>query len=490
MDPHVLPSVRDSSLPGESGGASTSTPGTLSTKNRSGSVLPSTTRKVILHCYEFWRAREPKSTVEETSAFVADMLGVGSRTVFTVRKEAEASGGVLSTPSRKRPRNSEKKRRSALYDSFMLNALRSCVHDFFRRNEIPTVAKITMEFSERMDNPSLKAWTVRRLLREIGFKREKRSRNSLLIDREDILAWRHNYLRDIQRYRAENRQIFYLDETWVTAGHTTSTVWTDTTVKSSADAFRRGLTTGLKQPSGKGQRVIVTHIGSKDGFVDGCLYVFRGQKTGDYHEEMDGPRFEGWFDGVLQKLPSGSVIVMDNASYHSRRNEAVPTTKSRKGAIKEWLDSKGIQYGAGMLKKQLLEIVARVKPHFVNHRVDTAAEKAGLIVLRLPPYHCEFNPIELIWAQVKNAVAAANTTFNITHVEQLLKDKVLEVTPEHWHEAVRHVETLEEKFRQVVYGSDHIAPIIITLEEDDDRTSDSTATYDSDVSGVCPLDER
>lgn len=452
-------------------------------------MFNSTARKLIFRCYEFWRTREPERTVEDTAAFVADMLGIGSRTVFTVKKEAQAAGGVLTTPSRKRPRNSEKKRRSALYDSFTLNALRSCVHDFFRRNEIPTVAKITNEFSERTSDPSLKAWTVRRLLREIGFKREKRSRNSLLLDREDILAWRHQFLRDIQRFREENRQIFYLDETWVTAGHTTSTVWTDTTVKSSADAFRRGLTTGLKQPSGKGQRVIVTHIGSKDGFVDGCLDVFRGKKTGDYHEEMDGPRFESWFDGVLRRLPSGSVIVMDNASYHSRRNEAVPTTSSLKATITEWLDSKGIQYGAGMTKKQLLEIVARVKPRFISYRVDMAAEKAGFVVLRLPPYHCEFNPIELIWAQVKNAVAAANTTFNITHVEQLLKDKVAEVTAEHWREAVKHVQTLEAKFQQAIYGSDHIEPIVITLEEDDESTSDDVTGSDSDVSGVWPVDE-
>lgn len=66
----------------------------------------------------------------------------------------------------------------------------------------------------------------------------------------------------------------------------------------------------------------------------------------------------------------------------------------------------------------------------------------------------------MVWVQVKNAVAAANTNFNVTHVEQLLKDKVLEVTAEHWHEAVRHVEALEAKFRQVIYGRDHIDSII------------------------------
>ncbi|KAH7986134.1 hypothetical protein HPB52_025187 [Rhipicephalus sanguineus] len=162
------------------------------------------------------------------------MLGVGRRTVFRVREEVKAqdfSGGKLTTPSRKRPRNAEKTRRSAKFDSFTLCALRSSVHDFFLRNEIPTVEEITAEFSERMEHPPLRRCTVRRLLAEIGFKHEKRSRNSLLIDRDDITDWRNRYLRDMVRYRAEGRKIFYLDETWVTSGHTRSIVWTDTVVQ-------------------------------------------------------------------------------------------------------------------------------------------------------------------------------------------------------------------------------------------------------------------
>lgn len=101
MHPHVGTSTCDSFLPGESGGASTATPRTLSKRNESYNVLNSTARKLIFHCYEFWWAREPKCTVEDTRAFDADMLGIQSWTVFGVRKEAPATGGVLSTPSRK-----------------------------------------------------------------------------------------------------------------------------------------------------------------------------------------------------------------------------------------------------------------------------------------------------------------------------------------------------------------------------------------------------
>ncbi|XP_029824061.2 uncharacterized protein LOC115309944 [Ixodes scapularis] len=156
-----------------------------------------------------------------------------------------------------------------------------------------------------------------------------------MIERGDIVSWQQTYLRGIGCHRQECRKVFYLDETWVTAGHSVLIAWVGSTVTSSHNAFMRGITTGLKQPSGKGQRLIITHIGSEDGFVAGCLNVFRGQKTGDYHEEMDGTRFEKGFDGALQKLPAGSVVIMDNVSYHSRRPDAVPTTNSRKKVIQE-----------------------------------------------------------------------------------------------------------------------------------------------------------
>ncbi|XP_037515384.1 uncharacterized protein LOC119391809 [Rhipicephalus sanguineus] len=135
------------------------------------------------------------------------------------------------------------------------------------------------------------------------------------------------------------------------------------------------------------------------GFVDGCLDVFRGRKTGDCHEEMDGNRFEGWFGDVLQKLPAGSVIALDNAPYHSRREEKLPTTSWKKENIQEWLNSKDIAYSATLVKRQLLELVASVKPRFLSYIIDNAAARAGCVVLRLPPYYCEFNPIELVWAK-------------------------------------------------------------------------------------------
>ncbi|XP_063221964.1 uncharacterized protein LOC134530754 isoform X3 [Bacillus rossius redtenbacheri] len=42
-----------------------------------------------------------------------------------------------------------------------------------------------------------------------------------------------------------------------------------------------------------------------------------GQKTADYHGEMNGETFLMWFEDMLVHLEEPSVIIMDNASYHS-----------------------------------------------------------------------------------------------------------------------------------------------------------------------------
>lgn len=87
------------------------------------------------------------------------------------------------------------------------------------------------------------------------------------------------------------RSIIYLDETWVNAGHTKEYVWQDKTVKSSHDAFLKGLTAGLPAPSGKGARLILFHGGSSaTGFVPGAADYFQANKGNntDYHSEMDG----------------------------------------------------------------------------------------------------------------------------------------------------------------------------------------------------------
>nr|XP_023013716.1 uncharacterized protein LOC111503599 [Leptinotarsa decemlineata] len=160
--------------------------------------------------------------------------------------------------------------------------------------------------------------TFRKLVHEMKFTYGKVDRKSILIERQEIIAWRRNYLRKIDEFRKLKKKLYFMDDTWVNQGHTVKKVWQDGNITSARQAFIEGLSVGLKQPSGKGSRLIVTHIGSDSGFLPNGELIFKSKKTGDYHEEMNAEVFEKWFEGIIQLVEPGSVIVMDNAPYHSR----------------------------------------------------------------------------------------------------------------------------------------------------------------------------
>ncbi|VVC34101.1 Hypothetical protein CINCED_3A015520 [Cinara cedri] len=67
-----------------------------------------------------------------------------------------------------------------------------------------------------------------------------------------------------------------------------------------------------------------------------------------------------------------------------------------------------------------------------NYKLDEIALQMGHEVLRIPLNHCQYNPIELIWAQVKGKVAEKNNTFKIVDVEVLVNSALDTVTTEDW----------------------------------------------------------
>ena len=55
------------------------------------------------------------------------------------------------------------------------------------------------------------------------------------------------------------------------------------------------------------------------------------------------------------------------------------------------------------LKCELYSLIVSSNPVTV-YVIDEIAKAAGHKVVRLPPYHCELNPIEMAWAQVKGYI--------------------------------------------------------------------------------------
>lgn len=50
----------------------------------------------------------------------------------------------------------------------------------------------------------------------IRIRQKKKNQNSALIEREDLISWRRGYLLKIRHCCAQNRPVYYLDETWST----------------------------------------------------------------------------------------------------------------------------------------------------------------------------------------------------------------------------------------------------------------------------------
>jgi transposase len=114
--------------------------------------------------------------------------------------------------------------------------------------------------------------------------------------------------------------------------------------------------------------------------------------------------FMEWFrTKLLPNSPENSVIIIDNASYHSVQKFKIPNTGSREIEIMEFWEKNYENY----TKKGLLEVL-KTKTFAKQYEADKEAPNWGHVVLRLPPYHCIFNPIEMIWAQLKGNLRRNN----------------------------------------------------------------------------------
>ena len=107
-----------------------------------------------------------------------------------------------------------------------------------------------------------------------------------MIESPFIINWRKKFLVTLHGYRKDGRPIYYLDESYYHQNSTRRRVWIDTTVVSAEDAAEKGLSTGLKIPSGKGQRCIIVGIGNENGWLKLDIWkrsAKKGPLLADYH---------------------------------------------------------------------------------------------------------------------------------------------------------------------------------------------------------------
>ena len=122
-----------------------------------------------------------------------------------------------------------------------------------------------------------------------------------------------------------------------------------------------------------------------------------------------------------------------------------------------------------MLKPELL-ILAKAHQGKKSFVVDELAKAHGCEVIRLPPYHCHFNPIEMAWGFMKEWVAKRNRDGRLESVKRLFDEAKQEaVNRRLWEGWCRHVKDLEDKQWEKDRRIDEVEPFFIFVGEDDEE---------------------
>ena len=261
--------------------------------------------------------------------------------------------------------------------------------------------------------------------------------------------------------------IVYIDETWIDTSYTAKYCWQSKDER------------GALLPISWG-RLIVVHGGGCTGFVPGALLVWKAtSSTGDYHNEMNGQNFQKCVcEKLLENNSVKSVIVMDNASYHSCKSEKCPNSSACKADIQAWLTKHNIPFDKKLLRPELFALAKVNKPE-PQYIIDDIAKEKGHIILRLPPYHPDLNPIELVWAQLKKIVSSRNFTNKLNDVLEMTKAAFIEISVQNWENYCKHVINVEEEYtRKDIVIDQEMDNFVIELA--DDTCSSNSDDQDND----------
>ncbi|KAJ3652635.1 hypothetical protein Zmor_018583 [Zophobas morio] len=216
---------------------------------------------------------------------------------------------------------------------------------------------------------------------------------------------------------------------------------------------------------------------------------------------MDSSMFKEWV--LNQFIPnvicssnlsksSKIVVIMDNASYHSVKLDKPPTKSSNKIVMQEYLTKCNIAFDPKFTKKNLWDLIQpTISPDApVKYEIDNILKQHDIDVLRLPPYHCQYNAIELAWAHCKryynqNIHEYTEDKNRVTH---LWLEALNNFDSQMWRNSIRHCEELilADWYKEMGnFPLDSIPPVIISLADSDtDETDDDERVTDDDVAEI------
>jgi hypothetical protein len=72
------------------------------------------------------------------------------------------------------------------------------------------------------------------------------------------------------------------------------------------------------------------------GTIEGEELIFNSRVTSqDYHDDKNSTNYNKWLQVKL--IPLGSIVILDNASYHTVQENKAPTRTSNGRKTQKWL---------------------------------------------------------------------------------------------------------------------------------------------------------
>ena len=398
-------------------------------------IYPEEKKLVVSVKHYFDRNKAEFGSSESAAQMTADALSISLTTVNRVMVSYHKDPDSINILPQERGRPSYS------IDASHQEVVRAYIRKANMEGYHITLESIRSLLQEISPNESFHISTLARTLDRWGFEFGKGTRTQHLKEKDYIIAARQRYLRKMRSNRAssDNKPIrpeVYLDESYVNKNHSNDFIWYSSEEGS-----------WIQKPTGKGERLIIIDAITKDGWVPDAKVVFKStRKTGDYHGQMNGELFYKWFvDKLLANIPSNSMIIMDNATYHNiLTDDSAPTPACSKERIRTWLEANKIPCKDDCLKVELIEILKKIAPE-PTYEIDVIARKQGHEVVRTPPYHPELQPIEICWGVLKNEVAR-NCDFTIDNLKLQLENAFEKVTANTCQKIIKKIRTVEDAF--------------------------------------------
>jgi len=291
-----------------------------------GKALSPEIKKLVVSAKQYFDNNEltPK---EPSVKRTADVFGIGIASVKRIMADYNRDPDLLDKPKEMRGRPVH------AVNASHQEIVRSYIRAANSKGEHITLADIQTFLEKRYPDESFHKTTLGRTLNRWGFEFGKGTRSQHLKEKDQVIAARQRYLREMRNNRPSelasgtNRPEVYLDESYVNKNHSNDFIW-----------YYGEDGPWVQKPTGKGERLIIMNAITKNGWVPGAKLVFKStRKTGDYHGQMNWELFKKWFtEMLLPNIPENSLIIMDNAAYHNPLSEhSPPTPQSSKKKIKD-----------------------------------------------------------------------------------------------------------------------------------------------------------